>query len=231
MINKKLCSKCDKLKQLCEFTARKDAKDGLRADCKVCRNQHNLEYYYSEKSNRHNCCKCNTDLNLDTQRVHKTLCQSCYRKQERAIVSQRRDKTCIDCKSSSSTKWYNGPTCRKCYRASNYAKHREKTSEVYRNKRIKNNLRTRLNMAIKNNQKVGSAVKDLGCSVEELKAYLESKFTKDMTWDDYGKWHIDHIKPLSSFDLSNPEELKKACHYSNLQPLWAKDNLKKSNKY
>jgi cytidylate kinase len=92
-------------------------------------------------------------------------------------------------------------------------------------------LRTRLNAALKNVQKTGSAIKDLGCSIEELKKYLESKWQKGMAWDNYGKdgWHIDHILPISSFDLSNPEELKKACHYSNLQPMWARDNFKKSD--
>jgi hypothetical protein len=98
--------------------------------------------------------------------------------------------------------------------------------------RIKHSLRSRLNHAIKRNFKSGSAVEDLGCSIEELKIYLESKFSPDMTWSSYGHkgWHIDHIVPLSSFDLNNPEELRVACHYKNLQPLWAKDNLVKSNK-
>ena len=99
-------------------------------------------------------------------------------------------------------------------------------------------LRTRLNHAI-NDQKVGSAVNDLGCSISKLKIYLQLKFIRNprklkqtMNWDNWTRdgWHIDHIKPLSSFNLTNPEELKKACHYSNLQPLWAKDNLKKGNK-
>jgi hypothetical protein len=87
-----------------------------------------------------------------------------------------------------------------------------------------------LTHAVRNNQKAGSAVKDLGCSVDELKLYLSSKFADHMSWDNYGEWHIDHIVPLSSFDLTNREELLKACHYTNLQPLWAKDNLKKGAK-
>ena len=74
-------------------------------------------------------------------------------------------------------------------------------------------------------------VKDLGCSIEELKTHLESQFQPRMTWDNYGKWHIDHIKPLSNFNLENKEEFKEACNYKNLQPLWAKDNLIKGAKY
>ena len=95
---------------------------------------------------------------------------------------------------------------------------------------ISKRLRTRLNCAIKNNQKVGSAVDDLGCTIKELKIYLEKQFQKDMTWDNYGKWHIDHIKPLANYDLTNRTILLELCNYKNLQPLWSKDNLSKSNK-
>lgn len=93
-------------------------------------------------------------------------------------------------------------------------------------------LRSRLSHAVRGNYKAGSAIKDLGCSISDLKLHLESKFQPGMSWDNYGHkgWHIDHIIPLSSFDLSDPEQLKKACHYSNLQPLWAKDNLKKGDR-
>lgn len=91
-------------------------------------------------------------------------------------------------------------------------------------------LRSRLFSAIKNNQKKGSAVDDLGCSIEELKKYLESQFTEGMNWDNQGEWHIDHIEALANFDLTSIDELKKACHYSNLQPLWAKDNISKGNR-
>lgn len=94
------------------------------------------------------------------------------------------------------------------------------------------NLRTRLIQAMRNNAKTGSAVKDLGCSIEEFKKYLENKFNKGMTWENYGikGWHIDHIIPLCNFDLTNRDQFLTAVHYTNLQPLWAQDNLKKPKK-
>jgi hypothetical protein len=59
---------------------------------------------------------------------------------------------------------------------------------------------------------------------------LEKQFTKGMNWKNYGKWHIDHIKPCASFDLSLEHEQKLCFHFTNLQPLWAKDNIRKSDK-
>jgi len=99
-------------------------------------------------------------------------------------------------------------------------------------------IRTRLKQTLKTYIKYGkyvkisSAIKELGCTVEELKLHLESRFQEGMTWDNHGLhgWHIDHIKPLASFDLTDIEQFKQACHYSNLQPLWATDNLSKGAK-
>ena len=79
-------------------------------------------------------------------------------------------------------------------------------------------------------KKNGSAVRDLGCSLDELVNYLEKLFEDNMSWDNYGKWHIDHIKPLSLFDLTDREQFLEAAHYTNLQPLWAKDNFTKAGK-
>ena len=96
--------------------------------------------------------------------------------------------------------------------------------------KIKVCLRSRLLAALKLNPKTSSAITNLGCSVEYLKIHLESKFQPGMTWENWSHtgWHIDHISPLAS--AKSPEELIKLSHYSNLQPLWAVDNIKKSDK-
>jgi hypothetical protein len=102
------------------------------------------------------------------------------------------------------------------------------------NYRIASNLRCRIWIAIKKNQKGGHLVELLGCSVESLKVYLGEHFLSGMSWDNYGrgknKWHIDHIKPCASFDLSDPEQQKQCFNYKNLQPLWEEDNLSKGAK-
>ena len=73
----------------------------------------------------------------------------------------------------------------------------------------------------------------IGCSLEELKIYLQRLFSNDMSWHGIlsGEIHIDHIKPLCLFDLTKEKEVKEAFHYTNLQPLWALDNLKKNKIY
>ena len=97
--------------------------------------------------------------------------------------------------------------------------------------RIKINLRHRLKQALKRETKTGSAVRDLGCTIDELKVRLEKDFWVGMTWDNWGDWHIDHEMPLASFDLTDREQVKKACNYTNLQPLWAKDNFSKGDRF
>jgi hypothetical protein len=98
--------------------------------------------------------------------------------------------------------------------------------------RLRGNLRRRLNNFLKRTKqlKIASAVEELGCSIEELKKHLESKFQLGMSWDNYGEWEIDHIKPLVSFDMFDVEQVKQACHYSNLQPLWKEDNRSKGGR-
>jgi hypothetical protein len=73
-----------------------------------------------------------------------------------------------------------------------------------------------------------SAVRDLGCTLEELTRHLEARFQPGMSWDNYGSaWHVDHVTPLAWFDLTNADQCREACRFTNLQPLWGPDNLKK----
>jgi len=112
---------------------------------------------------------------------------------------------------------------------------------VYTNKirkipqiKLAHRFRVRINTALnrKGLEKRKGKLDFLGCSLEEFKTYLESKFKPGMNWSNYkwDGWHVDHIKPIASFDLTNEEDFKKCFHYTNLQPLWAAENFKK-NKY
>ena len=115
---------------------------------------------------------------------------------------------------------------------------RKNAKKIYERRRqrpyekIAATMRSRMNDFAKRGWGSGKTEKMLGCTFKELKIHLEKQFQPCMTWDNYGfyGWHIDHIKALSRFNLNDPEERNKAWHYTNLQPLWAKENLKKRNK-
>lgn len=96
-------------------------------------------------------------------------------------------------------------------------------------KKLECSFRGQIKRAFAQNYKSGTWRTLLGCSIDECKKHLESKFKPGMTWENHGNkgWHIDHIKPISSFA---DEFLRDAFHYTNLQPLWAIDNLKKGSK-
>ena len=98
--------------------------------------------------------------------------------------------------------------------------------------KIKSNLSSRLSDLIKNRGEGQRTVELLGCDKDTFLQHLESQFIEGMTWENYGLkgWHVDHIIPISSYDLTNEDEVKKACHYTNLQPLWWQDNLEKGDK-
>lgn len=95
---------------------------------------------------------------------------------------------------------------------------------------ISERLRGRIRATVTKGYKSDSTLTLLGCSVDDFKLHLEKSFTIGMSWDTYGKWHIDHIIPCASFDLTDPEEQKKCFHYTNMQPLWEIDNFMKGDK-
>ena len=93
------------------------------------------------------------------------------------------------------------------------------------------NLRRRMAHVIRVGSDRPHSAELTGCTGKELRAYLESQFQDGMTWENYGsKWHVDHKRPIASFDLSNMEQVRACFYYTNLQPLWAHDNLAKGAK-
>jgi len=96
-----------------------------------------------------------------------------------------------------------------------------------------NSLRSRLSGLVKKGKKAASTMELAGCTVAQLRQHLEAQFTDGMSWENYGKhgWHVDHIRPCASFDLVDPEQQRQCFHYSNLQPLWAMDNMRKGARW
>jgi len=95
------------------------------------------------------------------------------------------------------------------------------------NFRLLKQMRSRMSNALKRNQKSAKTMELTGCTMEFLRAYLESKFEDGMSWDNYGVWHVDHIIACANFDLSDPEQQRICFHYTNLQPMWGEHNIKK----
>lgn len=91
-------------------------------------------------------------------------------------------------------------------------------------------LRSRLTNAMRGRTKPATTKELLGCSLEKLKSHLESQFELGMTWENHGEWHVDHIEPVANMDIDNPDSIRRIWHYTNLQPLWAAENLSKGDR-
>jgi len=115
-------------------------------------------------------------------------------------------------------------------------KRRQSRKRLFENNpqaRIANAMRARVKVAIVGSVKSDTTENLLGCSFEFARMWIESKWNPGMSWENYGTkgWHIDHIKPCASFDLTDPKQQALCFHFLNLQPLWAIENLKKSDKH
>lgn len=195
------------------------------------------------------CSRCKqekdeSDFSPDTRKEGKLLaaCRDCIRLRQKAYNDANRDSHKEWCKSyyqnnkqackDRAKKWEEKNKDSVVSRKREYQKKKYNTSIHYRLRVI---LRARLNCILGGKQKAGSAVRDLGCSTEELKKHIESQWEDGMSWDNYGrgkdKWSIDHIIPISLFNLEDEEQLKKACHYTNLKPMWFSDNASKGNRH
>lgn len=170
-------------------------------------------------------------LNYHCKQCSSAISRDFYYKNKERILQQRLEYYKINRDvviQRSNTRYEQNKDKIKAYQVT-YKRNRSKIDPSYR---IGHLLRTRVCKLVKGITSSGSAIYLLGCCVEELKLYLEDKFQPGMSWDNYTHtgWHIDHVLPLASFDLTDLEQRKKAFHYTNLQPLWGKDNMSKGAK-
>lgn len=222
----KKCKDCNQIKSLELFHKNSQSLDGISFYCKKCKRIRDSASHKKHKGKR-------------------AECSIQYRAKNKEAIRERKKEDYIknkDRHSKKSKEWYEINKERvSSENKIKYQLNKNKINAKIKKKKQENpifrlqaNLRSRLSIALKNNQKKGSAVRDLGCSIQFLKNHLESMFQPGMNWDNYGfgeyKWNVDHIIPLTMVDLTNREQLLKVCHYTNLQPLWHLDNIKKGNK-
>jgi len=160
------------------------------------------------------------DNNLKTG--YRGKCKDCSNQQCRKYYTKHKNEIQIRHKN------YNSSPKRK-QQVRDYIRHKRKNNTHFK---LTDNLRRRINYAISSGKKNDHTIKLLGCSIEYFKKYIESLWSDGMNWGNYGMfgWHLDHIIPCANFDLSDEEQQKKCFHYTNIQPLWAKDNWSKGAK-
>lgn len=201
-IASKCCRKCRESKSIEEFYNQAKGRDGRQSTCKSCQNVVNSAW---RDANR--------------ERVNNS---------RRRWRKNNPDKV----KAASRAWWNNNPEYGKIRFQEHreeiyaYARHRRKTDPEYYLRRRIAELTSQMP---KRKYHLGS-IELLGCTPAEYRLYLENQFLPGMSWENRSEWHIDHVIPLSAFDLNVHSELLEACNYLNTQPLWAQDNLRKHSK-
>jgi hypothetical protein len=202
----KTCTGCKQTKAFTEFHKCHRVRDGLVAKCKACRKETRKKRYEKNPEKELTVNRKYRKKNIDKVRAH-----------DKKRYEQNPEKRRI--------------MIRKCHQRPEYKKRnnaqrreRRKTDPTYR---LKCNLRGRLYHALKGSIKSASTMKLVGCSVQHVKDHLEKQFQPGMTWENQGKWHIDHMLACDTFDLEDPEEQRRCFHWTNLQPLWGPENSSK----
>ena len=200
----KKCGTCQQVKPVTEFCKDKSRKDGYNHRCKQCakirQQSPNAKAYHADYYQSH--------------------------KEEHDEASKRWHENNRDLLNLRFRTIYRKPQ-------TNYMVNRRHNDPLFRlSTAFSANLRMSLKSAENRLSKNGKHWEDIvGYTVQDLVAHLESKFQNGMTWDNYGQWHIDHIKPIASFNILEvgDDEFKMCWSLDNLQPLWASDNIRKSD--
>lgn len=184
--------------------------EGYYKRCVTCDSVKESELYHKDKGRNDGYCdRCIECASKYVKKVYDKL----YKPRLAKYNSEYRKNNIIDCKN----------------RENKYLSLRLKDPNSQ--EKLKRNYRSRIHVVLKAQNQVKDllTVEYLGCTIKELKQHLEFQFTEGMTWNNYGEWHVDHKLPCSKFDLTKEEEVFECFHYTNLQPLWAIDNIRKSN--
>lgn len=245
MLAEKMCFRCVKVKPATDFNRSRKAKSGLAVYCKSCAKE------YQASWNAKNPGKWKAAN--DNWRADKKAKASAARAARKAAARSALTKVCVSCGDDKpradfhkNDRMFCGlrSTCKTCdavYAANWRDGNRESYREYNRRYgakvratpqgRLNNNIRSRVSHEVTAASKGGSRTFELlGYSVDELKDHIGGMLAPGMTWDNYGDWHIDHIKPLASFDYTSPHDdaFRQAWSLTNLQPLWAIDNIRKN---
>lgn len=255
-MNTKVCSKCGETKSLDDYQTDKSKKDGKYSSCKLCvsflRKSYREENKEKVKKQKKESYKKNVEkisaknkLYRNIHREKLLIYNKEYYKNNREQLLQRNKDYWVKNKISLNSKYKeyrrkkqeDVKNYQKQYRSENLEKLKEYFKNYCKNRR-KNDIlfylkgvlshRVRSFLQTKNISKTNRTLDIVGCTPLELKIHLEKKFKEGLTWENRNLWHIDHIIPLSS--ATNELEIYKLCHYTNLQPLWVEENLKKGNK-
>ncbi len=252
----KKCCKCGAEKPFIEFHKQTASKDGFGKECKACCKARKREEYLRNKQKYLDRAKSYREKFPEKVSEAKKLCYQNkidqYKQNHRKYYEDNRDAVLSQAKeyreknkeviNGRDRDYYQRNRQEYLRKQAEYqrvnAESRNEYNRKYRKNRrqvdkmfgIKENMRARFKFELaKRGEKQSTKTnKYLGCTWEFLRGYLASKFTDGMSWDNYGDWHVDHIIPLAS--ARTKDELIKLCHYSNLQPLWAFDNLSKGAK-
>jgi hypothetical protein len=215
----KICSKCNIEKSLDEFSKDSKGKQGVKSKCKQCIKEYDSLYKTANKD------KIQQYYINNKERINHQSKE--YYDNNKEILLKKHTQYGKD-----------NPNVRR-KAVAKYLKSNLEYYKTYRKNRYHSDpqfklrviLGTRLNKALKTHAKSTSILNLIGCSISELKEYIEKQFTDVMFWENHGiYWEVDHILPCDSFDLTDIEQQKQCFHYSNLQPLFKTDNRIKSNK-
>lgn len=176
--------------------------------CKACKKLLELDLFYKHKE----CAK-----------GVRSECKKCWDKKTKKYYDSNKEKI-----QSYKANWHleNKLNPERIEKRRAYERNKWKTDLKFKLHKL---LRYSIRRALKKRIKTSSSLKIIGCSLEKAISHIESLFKDGMTWENHGQWHIDHIKPLSL--AKNKKEAEKLCHYTNLQPLWAVENIKKGATY